>query len=109
MAESESPIGNDQTVISDVIFVGDMSTVGAMSTVPSELFHVQLDKVVYLFANLGYKLKFQVQPDIGFSSRFSGPYCSPHVDRISHVVSPGQGASSSWRINPLMSQSVEQP
>ena len=52
---------------------------------------------------------FQVQPDIGFSSPFSGPHCSPHVDRISHVVSPGQGASSSWRINPLISQSVEQP
>ena len=90
-----------------------MSTVGAMPTVTSELFHVPSDNVVFLVANSGNELSFSSssvtsQPDIGFSSRFSGAHCSPHVDRFSHVASPGRGASSSWRINPWRDQSVEQ-
>ena len=44
MAESVSPIGNEQTVVSDGLVVGDMSTVGAMPTVTSELFHVPSDR-----------------------------------------------------------------
>ena len=64
MADPESTVGNDQTVVSDGIVVGDMSTVGGTPTVTSKLFHVPSDKVVILVVLSGNELSFVARPEI---------------------------------------------